>query len=161
MNDHLSGPDTASAGNNGQSVFALDLTQPDWNDSDRGTLNSNGINVIRRMFGGIRNYGWRSQANPNTDSNWLSFANGRLYMGIAAELRQAGENYVFSTIDGQLGQTIQSFKESLISVLSAHWRKGELFLVISLRLMQSMLVRLSIPCRLSQILNFTLSAMLR
>lgn len=127
QNDHLLGPNAASAGNDGQSAFALDLTQPDWNDTDRANLNNNGINVIRRMYGGIRNYGWRSQANPNSDRNWLSFGNSRLYMAIAAELDQAGENYMFSEIDGQQGLTIQMFGQALNSVLDSHWRAGELF----------------------------------
>ena len=126
-NDHTYGPNEASAGNNGQSVFALDLSQPDWNDTDRGTLNSNGINVIRRMFGGIRNYGWRSQANPNTDKNWLSFGNGRLFTGIAAELDSIAENYMFTEIDGQDGETITSFGQALSTVLEQHWQAGELF----------------------------------
>jgi hypothetical protein len=79
------------------------------------------------MFGGIRNYGWRSQANPNSDKNWLSFGNSRLYMGIAAELDQAGENYMFAEIDGQNGNTINMFGQALSSVLFGHYQRGELF----------------------------------
>jgi hypothetical protein len=126
-NDHALGANFASAGNAGVSNFAVDLTQQSWNDIDRDTLNTAGINVIRRMYDGIRVYGWRSTANAQTDRNWLSFGNSRLYMALVAELNAAGENYMFDPIDGQTGDTITSFGESLTAVLDRHFVAGELF----------------------------------
>ena len=78
-NDPTFGVDAAAAGNQGVSNYAIDLSQPDWDDTTRSSMNSAGINIVRRMFGSIRNYGWRSLANPVTDASWLDFGNARLF----------------------------------------------------------------------------------
>jgi hypothetical protein len=126
-NDPSYGPNRPAAGMTGQSNFAVDLTQPDWTDSQRSTLNSSGVNLVRRLFGGIRNYGWRSLTNPPSDSSWIDFGNGRLYVRLTAELNLVGENFVFWPIDGQNGDTINTFHDSLAGQLMIHYNQGELF----------------------------------
>jgi len=126
-NDDWLGANRPAAGAVGQVNFTVDLSQPDWDDTSRGTLNNSSVNVIRRMLGGIRVYGWRALVNPNTDTNWLDFANGRLYMQLSAELSNAGEIFMFNEIDGQNGSTINGFHDACVSVLNAHYLRGELF----------------------------------
>lgn len=126
-NDPNLGVDAASAGKNGVSRYAIDLSQPDWDEATRTNLNAQGVNVIRRMAGSIKNYGWRSLANPVTDNNWLDFGNSRLFVGLTAELQAIAENYVFDNIDGQNGDTINNFHNDLASALLVHYNAGDLF----------------------------------
>ena len=126
-NDQVYGVDAASAGKNGVSKYAIGLSQPGWDDATRETMNDAGVNVIRQISGSIKNYGWRSLANPVTDSSWLDFGNARLFTGMSAELQDIAENYVFENIDGQNGETIQDFHNSLASALLAHFAVGDLF----------------------------------
>jgi phage tail sheath protein FI len=126
-NDPSLGTNRPSAGVSGISSYAIDLSQPSWTDTNRQTLNSNGVNVIRRMFGGIRVYGWRSTTDPVTDVPWIDFGNSRLFMDLSAELNSVGENFVFAEIDGQNGTTIGSFHDALAGVLLEHFNRGELF----------------------------------
>jgi hypothetical protein len=126
-NDPSVGANQPAAGNNGVARFGTDLSQPDWNDANRTTLNSSSCNIIRRLYGGIRNYGWRALVNAVGDPSWVDFGNGRFYMDLAAELDSIGENFVFSQIDGQNGQTIQQFHDQLYGNLLGHYTAGELF----------------------------------
>jgi hypothetical protein len=126
-NDPSLSTNTPAAGNNGISNYCTDLTQPDWDDFTRTDLNANACNIIRRLFGGIRNYGWRSLVNPISDPSWINFGNGRLYTDISAELNAIGENYVFNQIDGQNGATINLFSASLNGAMLAHYNAGDLF----------------------------------
>jgi len=126
-NDPSLGSNMPAAGNNGQSLYCTDLSQPDWNDANRTTLNSSSCNVIRRMFGGIRNYGWRSLVNATTDPSWVDFGNARLYMDISAELNAVGENYIFLELDGQNGTTINDFHAAITGVMLDHYSAGDLF----------------------------------
>lgn len=125
-NDASFGANTPSAGNNGISVFATDISQPDWSDTDRAALNNAGCNVIRRYLG-IRVYGWRSCADPVADKNWLPFNNSRLFIRLTAELNESGENYVFSEIDGPNGHAISGLHGACASVLMQHFNAGELY----------------------------------
>jgi len=126
-NDPSVGTNQPAAGNFGVAQYAIDLSQADWNDTQRTTLNSSNCNVIRRMLGGIRNYGWRSNVNAVSDANWVDFGNARFYMELAAELDEVGENYIFSQIDGQDGVLINSFNDALTGVMLDHYTAGELF----------------------------------
>jgi hypothetical protein len=126
-NDPVLGVNHPSAGNAGQSYFAVGLSQPPWIDSDRQTLNQGGVNVVRPMFGGVRVYGWRSLTNPNTDQNWIDFANARLYMSMCADLGEVGENYMFEEIDGQNGQTVNGLHDGLAGVMMGYFNTGQLF----------------------------------
>lgn len=129
-NDPALGPNRPAAANAGVSRFAIDLSQPAWTDTvggQREALNGSGVNVIRRKFGGIRNYGWRSTTDPITDRDWLDFGNARLFNAIASELDIAAENFLFAEIDGQDGETIGSFHTALAGVLLDHFNRNELF----------------------------------
>ena len=126
-NDPSLSTNTPAAGNNGVSSYCTDLSQPDWDDPTRTDLNNNACNVIRRMFGGIRNYGWRALVNPTSDPGWVNFGNGRLYMDLSAELNAIGENFMFEQIDGQNGSTINLFSAALAGAMLAHFQHGDLF----------------------------------
>ncbi len=126
-NDPSYGSNMPAAGNLGQALFATDLSQVDWTDANRTSLNSGAVNVIRRMFGGIRNYGWRSLTNPTSDASWVDFGNARLYMDLAAELNLVGENFMFNEIDGQNGTTITGFHDALVGQLMQHYNADEFF----------------------------------
>jgi phage tail sheath protein FI len=126
-NDPSLGTNRPSAGNAGVALFASDLSQLGWDDASRQTLNSSGVNVIRDIFGQIRVYGWRSTVDGNADPSWIDFGNSRLYMLLATELDQVGENFVFEEIDGQNGKTIAAFHDALAGVLLEHFTTGELF----------------------------------
>jgi len=126
-NDPSLGTNQPAAGNYGVAQYVIDLTQADWSDANRTTLNNSNCNVIRRMLGGIRNYGWRSNVNAVSDANWVDFGNARFYMELSAELDQVGENFIFSQIDGQNGSVINAFHDSLTGVMLDHFIAGELF----------------------------------
>lgn len=126
-NDAALGPNRPAAGDAGVSRYSIGLSQPSWSDADRQTLNAGKVNVVRNIYGSIVNYGFRSGANPQTDKNWIDFANARLYMALSAELNQAAQAYMFEEIDGQNGHTVNGFHDSLAGVMLTHWNMGELF----------------------------------
>lgn len=126
-NDASLGTNQASAGNFGVARYAVDLTQPDWDEATRTTLNTNYVNVIVRRFGGIRNYGWRAAVNAVNDPSWVGFNNARFYMDLFNALNNIGENFVFSQIDGQNGTTINKFHGSLAGEMLRRYQTGALF----------------------------------
>lgn len=126
-NDASYGTNQASAGTAGIARYVTDLSQPDWDDATRTDLNINGINVIRRMLGGVRNYGWRALVNAVSDANWVGFNNARFYMDLYNTLNAIGEGYVFSQIDGQNGTTINKFHGSLGGEMLRRYQQGALF----------------------------------
>jgi hypothetical protein len=119
------GPATPAAGVNGVSAFATGLTQ-DPTSLDTETLNDNGVDVVRQLYGTIRVYGWRSLVDPVQDPNWVNLGNVRLYMGIAGEGAAIAEQYLFTKIDGQ-GLTISSFNGALAAMLSRYYNNGDLY----------------------------------
>lgn len=126
-NDPASGTNRPAAGIRGISKFALDVSQPAWDDTTRSALSNAGVDVVRNMLNSVRIYGWRTTTDPVNDSNWIDFANSRLYMQLAAELDSAGEDYMWEDIDGQNGNTINGFHDKLSGVLLVHYNNGELF----------------------------------
>lgn len=126
-NDPGLGTNRPSAGRAGILRFVTGLSQPAFTDTQRTALNTNSVNLIRNINGAIKIYGWRSNADPVNDSNWVDFANGRLHMEITAELNVVGENFVFEEIDGQDGETIGDFKTALAGVGMEHYNNRELF----------------------------------
>ena len=120
------GPADPAAGDAGISLYASDLSQAAWSDSVRGALNTGGVNVSRVMFGGIRTYGWRSLANPVTETAWTNFGHARLYMAIAARAAVIAESFEFDVIDGQ-GKTISAFKSALQGLLLDYYTRGDLY----------------------------------
>jgi hypothetical protein len=123
---HLS-PNTAAAGlQNGQSVYAIGLSQPPFSDSDRQDLNASSVNIVRALFNGIMAYGFRTLVNPGSDPNWIPFSNSRLFMAIVAEADAIAEQYVFDQIDGK-GVTFKEFGGNLAGMLASYYNEGSLY----------------------------------
>jgi len=120
------GPGAPAAGDNGLATVVLDLSQPDQTDANRQTLNTSGVNVIRRMFGGIRNYGWRTLVDPTSDPYWVNYGNSRTYMAIAGAADSIAEQFMFDKIDGQ-GVLFGDFNAALSAMLQNFYLSGDLF----------------------------------
>jgi phage tail sheath protein FI len=120
------GVNKAAAGDDGVSNFVTDLSQPAVADSVRQTLNDSSVNVIRRLFNTVRNYGWRSLVDPVVDPDWRDFGNSRLYMAIAGDGMAIAEGFVFDKIDGQ-GKTIAAFAGALTGMLQNYWNNQDLY----------------------------------
>lgn len=116
-----------SGGVLGRSYIAQDAVVA-FSDADRTTLNANGVNILRPMFGGVRIYGYRTLADPNdlSESNYLLLSNARLYMAIQAVLEVVAERFVLREIDGQ-GLVIQEFGGALTGELLPFWLRGSLY----------------------------------
>ena len=119
-------PNEAAAGDLGQSLFGLDVSQVAWSKSDRGELNTAGFNVVRFMDGGVRVYGFRSLADPVTEDNYINLANMRLYMEIAAKADAIAERYVFRQLDGQR-HTVSEYGGALTGMLLPYHAAGALY----------------------------------
>lgn len=116
----------APAGANGQLRSPiLGLTRT-YTDTDRELLNESGVNVIRDVFGATQIYGFRSEANPTTDPEFLQFTATRFRMQLAAQAERIGERFVFRQIDGR-GQLFAEFRGVLDAMLLRHYIAGSLF----------------------------------
>lgn len=118
-------PNQPAAGALGESIEALN-TAFAYTDVDRTTLNVNGINILRPMYGGVRVYGYRTLADPSTDDNWVNLANARLFMAIEAKADEIAERFVFRQLDGQK-HTITEFGGTLTGMLLPYWAAGSFF----------------------------------
>lgn len=125
-NDPRLTPNVPAAGINGQSVFALGVSQAKWDDLTREDLNDDGVNVIRTLYGGVRIYGYRSLVDPIAVPNWINFGNSRLYMDIANRADIIAERYVLAEIDGR-GIVIGKFDSDLTALLMPYWNAGSLY----------------------------------
>lgn len=115
-----------SAGDLGDSFFAI---RPKFAflDIDRTlSLNPGGVNAIISKFGSTRIYGWRTLVDPNTKPNYINFGHSRLYMAVAAKADVIGENYLLKQIDGRR-LLINQFGGELTSMLTTYWADGALF----------------------------------
>lgn len=124
--DALGSPNVPAAGNNGQALWAIGLSQEWPVDSDRQTLNEAGVNVVKMLYGGVRIYGWRSLANPATDQAWLNLGNVRMVMEIASEADAIGEEFMFEEIDGN-NRLFSRFASALSAMLLPYWQAGSLY----------------------------------
>jgi Phage tail sheath protein subtilisin-like domain len=125
-NDGINNAGTAAAGNDGQFQSVIGLSQAAFTDSQRDTLNTGGVNVIRPMLGGFRIYGYRSLADPIQNPAWLQLTVGRYLMDLVARCKYVGENYVFRTIDGQ-GHTQADYAGDLGALCQADYQAGILY----------------------------------
>jgi len=123
-NDAALGANHPAAGRFGESRFATDVSQVGFSDTNRNTLNSSGVNVVRNINGLVKNFGWRS---TSSDTNWTNFGNARLFMALSAELDQVAQNYLFDEIDGQNGSTINGFHGDIAGVLMQFFNAHQLF----------------------------------
>lgn len=119
-------PNEPAAGDNGQSKFAIGLSQPAWSDADREDLNDSGVNVARVIYGGVRSYGNRTAVDPILDSNWLECSNRRLYMVVAAKGDVIAEKFVQKQIDGQ-GNVFAAYAGELTGMLLPYYAQGSLY----------------------------------
>jgi hypothetical protein len=125
-NDQSRSPNEPSAGELGQSRYAIGLSQPAWSNAVREEMNTAGINVIRYMQNGYRVYGYRSLADPVSNWGWINFANCRLAMAIISEADVISESYVLRQIDGR-GLIISSYGGALTAVLKRFYEEGSLY----------------------------------
>jgi phage tail sheath protein FI len=100
-----------AAGENGRLDTVIAFSQT-YTDADRQTLNANGINVIRDIYGVSKIYGWRSTADPVNDPKWIALNNSILHRQIVAEAQAVGERFIFRQIDGQ-GHLVSEFGGAL------------------------------------------------
>jgi phage tail sheath protein FI len=120
------GSSEPAAGDLGISLYATNTTQVPWTDTQRGTLNGSGIDVVRAIFGGVRAYGWRSLVDQLADPLWVNFGHARLYMSISARAAVIAESYEFDQIDGQ-GKMISAFNADLTRLMLDYFTRGELY----------------------------------
>lgn len=118
-------PNEPAAGALGESSVAVN-TAFSYTDVDRTTLNVNGANILRSMYGGVRVYGYRTLADPSTDDNYVNLANARLFMAIEAQADAIAERYVFRQLDGRR-LTITEFGGALTGMLLPFWQLGSLY----------------------------------
>lgn len=95
-------------------------------DSDRQSLNTAGINVIRSMAGGFRVYGNVTAVNRLSDPLYYQLSNVRLDMAILAQANAIQEEYMFSEIDGG-GLDAANFGAELVNMMTEWLTLGALF----------------------------------
>jgi hypothetical protein len=123
--DALGNPNLAPAGINGILRTPVQL-HATFTDADRQTLNTAGINVIRKMPADFRIYGNVTAVNRITDPLYFQLSNVRLDMAIVAQGQAIAETYVFSQIDG-LGLDAAKFGGELVNLLTRYQTIGALF----------------------------------
>jgi uncharacterized protein len=116
-----------AAGELGKARYAIGLSQLAWTDTDRTTLNDNGVNVARVMFDGVRSYGYRTFVDPNGAlQDWVALSGARLAMQLSALAYQIAEGFEFRQIDGAK-HTISEFGGALTGMLLPFYDQGALF----------------------------------
>lgn len=101
-----------AAGDNGRFRTVIGHTQT-YTDVDRQSLNNNGIDVCRDVYGIKKIYGWRTVADPVTDPRWINLGNSILHRQIVALANLVGESFIFKQIDGQ-GRLVGQFGAALV-----------------------------------------------
>lgn len=116
-------PNVPAAGVNGISRFAIDLTAT-FTDAERESLNEDGVDIARSLYGQVETYGYRTLAS--IESGWANLGNARLNMEIVAKGETIGERYVFSQIDGRRVK-ISQFGAELSAMLVPYYEAGSLY----------------------------------
>lgn len=125
--DALGNPNTSAAGRNGRARFVIDLSQPNWTAAQRLALNTAGVTISRRRFGGaIVTYGNRSLADQQLDQNWSTAPSNRTVMAYVALAKVAAEAHEFETVDQQ-GRALGALKGDLSAPALDLWTKGALY----------------------------------
>lgn len=114
-----------AAGANGQARYATSVKY-DFSDTDRETLNDEGVNVSRNMFNGVRTYGYRTLVDPIDYPDWVQLNGVRTMMSIKAEAEQIAEEYAFKNIDGK-GIHFGKFGGSLIGMLIPYYERAQIY----------------------------------
>lgn len=121
----LKDPSDAAAGVKGESRLALGVKY-EYTDTERETLNTGSVNILRPLYGAVRNYGYRSLANPDTLPGWTQFSAARTVMGIKSQSEEIAERHVFAKIDGK-GIEFSTLNGELSAMLSAFYRANALY----------------------------------
>lgn len=122
-NDAAASVNDAPAGDRGYSRYAVDVA-PTFTDTDRTTLNTNRVNVVRRGFDGVQLYGFRGAQSTSTD--WQFFTNQRLRMALTARMEARAEQFLFRSIDGR-GRLLGELRAVLLGELDREFQRGALF----------------------------------
>lgn len=123
------GPNVPAAGKKGVLPFVIGLSQPPWTDGTGGQIEQltlGGVNVIRVMYGQVRIFGWRSNANPATTPLWVPWNSARLVSEIEAKALAIGDDYMFDQIDGA-GSMLGSWQGALTAMLLPYYKSNQLF----------------------------------
>jgi hypothetical protein len=118
-------PAVAAAGVNGVSRLALSVKY-EYTDAERESLNAGSVDIMRPLYGAIRNYGFRSLVDPQTFPEWVQFTAARVIMGIKQDAGEIAERHVFMTIDGK-GIEFSTFGGELSSMLSGYFQNNSLY----------------------------------
>lgn len=121
-NDGANVANVAAAGPNGTSTYAIGVTQT-YNETDRGTLNSAGVSVIRQINGAVQLYGYMTIA---TNPSWTHAEVARGRMQLVDELNMVALTFAFQPIDGK-GHLLSAFNGALSGVCRDYWARGGLF----------------------------------
>ena len=97
-------------------------------DAEWETLNTAKVSTVRVVAGKLRQYGWKTVANPEGDSSGnLAGAQFRdLINAIVWDASQVAESYVGRLVDGR-GVTLGSFAGDLTGVCARYAAAGSLF----------------------------------
>lgn len=118
-------PNLPIAGKNGILQTAVDL-HATFADTDRQTLNTAGVNIIKRSSGGFRIYGNVTGVNRITDPLYFMLSNARLDMAILAQADVIQQDHDFDQIDGN-GVEAASYGGDLTNMMSEFQSAGALF----------------------------------
>jgi hypothetical protein len=123
--DRIESPNVPAAGRS----YPLNYVQSlafEFSDDDRTELNGYGVNVAKSVGGVRETYGYRSLADPDTDTNWVQFNYSRLRMAIAARAEDIGESFLFEQIDGK-GLKLSEFGSAIAGMLLGFYIAGSLY----------------------------------
>jgi hypothetical protein len=123
--DRLTSQNVPAAGRSYPMNFAQSFTT-EFSDDDRTELNGYGVNTGHTVGGYRETYGYRSLADPSTESAWIQFNYARLRMAIAAEGADIGETFLFSQIDGK-GLKLSEFGSAIAGMLLGFYNLGSLY----------------------------------
>lgn len=123
--DATRSPNVPAAGANGQARWALGVTH-EYTDADRETLNDAGVDIFRNVYGSVRLYGYRTNADPVSNPGWLALSNQRLRMAITNRALNIAENFQFDQIDGR-GRKFSEFAGALTGMLLEYYNDGSLY----------------------------------
>ena len=129
-NDIANDSNRAAAGPNGQSKFAIGVTQNypattnvATNTTGRGDLNAAGVNIILQLNGVTTLYGFRSLS---LDPNWTSLSSVRMRMQMVYEFDNIANGFVFGEIDGK-GQLFAQLNGALAGKCQQYWINNSLY----------------------------------
>jgi phage tail sheath protein FI len=125
--DAFGNPNRGAAGRRGTAVFAVDLSQPAWIESDRLLLNNAGVTISRRRFGNvIATWGIRTGADQLNDELWSMAPGVRTIMAYVAKASVAAEDSEFDQVDG-FGHATGLLKSKLVEIALALFEEGALY----------------------------------